>query len=355
MACQSIRIESRAIPQTKAGTDTEEPSSNARVQVQDPPAESDSVGTLTWQFENDTFSNNSDNNLTAAFGFAWTSAAIDTFGSDNWIRNVIEDDLSFLPTISNPDYDQFWQVALSMEMHTAKDTTTPDPPPDQHPYSGIIMLDTAIYSMSESTMHAYYLRLGFVGPATGAEGIQNTIHDKTGRPRAQAWDTQLSNEPIVNLFYIYQHRLLRSTVSEQGAGFDLGINGGAGLGNFYIGANVGAQVRFGFGLPTGFERSFPLNLYEELPNQRNAKVPFRAYVFAQGTGTAVGRYLPVDGNTFKTSRSGEREDFYSQFSFGATLSYARFALTYRTTLVGDFSKDPGHDDDYSDITLSYTF
>lgn len=232
--CQSVRIETRDIPQVTASSRTEPISVNGRTDIVSPPTESDSTGTLSYQFENDTFANNSDNNLTAAFGFTWTSATIDTFAQDNWIRNLVEEDLSFLPTVSDPDYEQFWQIALGMEMHTAKDTATPDPPPDQHPYSGIILLDTALYSMSEDTMHAYYLRLGFVGPATGAEGIQNTIHDKT-------------------------------------------------------------------------------------------------------------------------SRSGDREDYFSQFSFGATLLYARFALTYRTTLVNDFSKDPGHDDDFSDITLSYTF
>ena len=89
----------------------------------------DSTGTLTLQFENDTFADKSDNNFTAGFGFAWTSAAVGTLSPKNWFRNRIEDEFSFFPTVSNPSYRKFVQLSLNYEMYTANDISDPDPPP----------------------------------------------------------------------------------------------------------------------------------------------------------------------------------------------------------------------------------
>ena len=315
----------------------------------------DSPGTLTFQFENDTFADRSDNNFTAGFGFAWTSAAVDTLGEDHWTYKLVEGGFSFLPTVSSTGYHQFFQVALDMEMYTAQDISQPDPPPDAHPYSGIIALDTAIYSISPEIYNAYYLRIGLVGPSTGAEGFQNGMHEATGRPLAQGWDTQLGNEVIVNLFYIHQRRLARWVESERGLGADFGINAGAGLGTYYIGANAGLQGRLGFALPHNFERSYAIALYEEVPDRRRTGGPLTFYVFAQLTGIGVARFLPIDGNTWTSSRSGVRDDWYAQFNFGATLSYGRFVLTYRTNLVGTYFQQQANDDDFSAVTLSYEF
>ncbi len=315
----------------------------------------DSTGTLTLQFENDTFSDESDNNFTAGFGFAWTSAAVDTLSPKNWFRNRIEDEFSFFPTVSNPNYRNFVQLSLNYEMYTANDISDPDPPPGDHPYSGIIAFDTAVYSKSERSMHVYVLRVGLVGPAVGAEGLQNWMHSSTGRELAQGWDTQLSNEPLLNLFYIYQRRLVRWTVSERGLGFDMAVNGGVGAGNYYTGANIGLQARFGIALPNNYEHSSPVSFYEEVVDRRTVGGPFSFYVYVQGTGTAVARFLPIDGNTFADSRSGDRDDFFSNVAIGAALTYKRFTLTFRTNFVGTALQVRQNDDDYSVVTASWVF
>ena len=106
----------------------------------------DSTGTLTMRFENDTFSDDSDNNFTAGFGFAWTSADVATLSPKNWFRNRVESEFSFLPTVSNPEYNKFVQLALNYEMYTATDISDSDPPPGDHPYSGLILFDYCVYS-----------------------------------------------------------------------------------------------------------------------------------------------------------------------------------------------------------------
>jgi len=92
-----------------------------------------------------------------------------------------------------------------------------------------------------------------------------------------------------------------------------------------------------------------------VPNRRIKNGPFSFYVFVQATGTVLGRFLPIDGNTFTSSRSGQRDDFYQMADFGATMSYKRLVLTYRTKLIGNHFQEKVHDYDYSSITLSYEF
>ncbi len=327
------------------------------IEKQDPHADlkHDSVGTLTFQFENDTFSDGSDNNFTAGFGFTWTTASTKALDAENWFRRRIEGDFAFLPTLTDPSYDQFFQFSLNMEMYTAEDTNDPDPPPEAHPYSSIIALDSAIYSKNDQSMHAFILRLGLVGPSTGGEGIQNWMHEATGRPIAAGWHTQLSNEPLLNLFYLYHHRLLRSVAKRKGFGFDFGLNAGGGLGNYYIGTNAGLQARLGIALPDNFERSSPIIFSEDVPGRHGPDGPFSFYFFAQSTALALARYLPIDGNTFTDSRSGSRDDLYVQLVIGAMISYKRLTITWRRNFFGSNFQHQERDHDYSAVTLSWTF
>ena len=57
-------------------------------------------------------------------------------------------------------------------MFTATDITDDDPPPTERPYAGGAFLDSTIYAMGESALHAYSLRIGFVGPISFAEQVQ---------------------------------------------------------------------------------------------------------------------------------------------------------------------------------------
>ena len=83
--------------------------------------------------------------------------------------------------------------------------------------------------------------------------------------------------------------------------------------------------------------------------------PLSFYVYAQGTATAVARFLPIDGNTFTDSRSGDRDDYFSNVTIGAALTYRRFTLTFRTNLVGTALQTAENDDDYSVVTASWDF
>lgn len=310
-------------------------------------------GTLTLIFENDTFANESDNNFTAGFGFAWTSAPIRRLSPENVFRSLVEDHWSFLPTLGDARFEKFVQIDLVMEIYTPRDITDPDPPPGDHPYAGVIAFDLGVYATDGRTMHGYVARLGLVGPATGAESVQNWMHRQTGRAEAVGWDRQLANEPLLNLYYFHQRRLWRWTPSERGLGFDVSANGGAGLGNYFIGAYAGLQARCGLALPANFARGNPMGFQEEIVGFPPPGKRLVAFVFAQVTGVAVARYLPIDGNTFQDSVRGDRDDFDVGFFAGAAVAYGRFILQVQFAFIGTGAL--AQDDDYAAVTASWVF
>jgi lipid A 3-O-deacylase len=284
------------------------------------------LGGITGLFDNDTFSGN-DSAYTAGLAFAWTSAATETYGKKNLHRKIV-DAFSFLPTVNEKGYRNYLQFLLGSEMYTASNIRLADPPPGDHPYAGVLYLDSTIMSMSSIANHQLTLRLGFVGPASGASEVQKWVHEMIGSPIPEGWDTQLKNEPIVNLYYQYSRRLLRRAPSNRG-GFDFTWNGGGGLGNYYIGANVGLMARVGYRLPDNYGVTPLVGRAESLPGVPPPRKRFCIYAFLSGQAFGVVRYLPTDGNTFVESRSGERGDWYASLSGGVVVGYSRVLLGYR--------------------------
>lgn len=284
------------------------------------------VGSFSILFDND-FVTGNDNRYTNGVAFAWTSAAAETYRPKDFQRKIMNA-FSFLPTVNAEGYCNYLQFVLRMDMYTASDITVPDPPPGDHPYAGVLYLDTSLLSASRLANHQLTLRLGLVGPASGASEIQRWVHEIIGSPIPQGWDTQLKNEPIVNLFYQYSRRILRRAPPDR-CGFDFSWNGGGGLGNYYIGANVGLLARAGYRLPDNYGSTPLLGGAELMAGIPPPRKRFQIYMFLSSQAFGVVRWLPTDGNTFVDSRSGDRDNWFFGLSGGIVLGYSRVLLSYR--------------------------
>lgn len=312
-------------------------------------------GAFSLLFENDIFIGN-DSRFTAGAGLAWTSAELSSYGENNFHRRV-GDQLTFLPLFGRTDYDQYLQWHLGMEMYTPRDIVAPEPPPGDHPYAGLFALDTSVFARSDASEHQYTLRIGLVGPSSGAEQMQRVIHELTDSAIPNGWDTQLHDEPIINGFYQYHRRLYRADLSGS-LGTDLSVNGGGGLGNYYIGANAGTSLRIGFDLPDTYGATPMLCGLEPIVGlSPSDRVYGYFHLGIQGSGVA--RFLPTDGNTFRNSRSGERDDWFGNASAGILLGYGRFILSWTyhgiTGLTDPDGLRANSQDDYGTFVFSYLF
>jgi lipid A 3-O-deacylase len=284
------------------------------------------LGCASFYFDNDVFTGN-DNKYTGGLGISWTSAAAETYKERGFQRKIVNV-FSFLPMVNVEGYRNYLQFMLSTEAYTPTDIKSLDPPPGDHPYAGVLYVDSSLFSMSRIASHQLTLRLGMVGPATGVDEIQTWIHELIGSPTAQGWDTQLKNEPIVNLFYQYNRRLLRQAPPDR-FGFDFSFNGGGGVGNYYIGANVGLTGRMGYRLPDNYPVTPLLGGAESMVGLAPPRKKFMVYAFLGAQGFGVLRWLPTDGNTFADSRSGDRDDGFLSLSGGVVLGYSRVLFSYR--------------------------
>jgi lipid A 3-O-deacylase len=312
-----------SVPATSA---QEMPHPSTSTYVQDGASPQPFLGAVSFYFDNDVFSGN-DNGYTGGLGFVWTSAATETYGERN-LNRKIANAFSFMPTVNAEGYRNYVQFLLGMEAYTPTDIKALVPPPGEHPYAGVIYLDSSLYSVSRIASHQFTLRLGLVGPATGAKDVQRWIHEIIDSPIPQGWDTQLKNEPIVNLFYQYNRRLLRRAPPDR-FGFDFSWNGGGGAGNYYIGANVGLTGRVGYRLPDTYPVTPLLGGAESMVGLEPPRKKFMVYAFLGAQSFGILRWLPTDGNTFADSRSGDRDDWFLSLSGGIVFAYSRVLLSYR--------------------------
>ncbi len=145
-------------------------------------------GSLTLTVENDTWTG-SDNNYTNGVGISWVSDDLDIYDDKSFVRKWGRF-WAFLPFVSDDGYTTYAAWSLVQEMHTPDDIEDPNPPEDDQPYAGVLYVDNLLYARRERWAHAWELKLGVVGPASGAEDTQKWFHDLIGSDEPQGWDTE---------------------------------------------------------------------------------------------------------------------------------------------------------------------
>ena len=78
-------------------------------------------------------------------------------------------------------------------------------------------------------------------------------------------------------------------------------------------------------------------------------------LYASGDGYAVAQYLPLDGNTFRDSRSVDREDLVGSFTYGFTLGRGNFAFSYSQTVFTKSFATQKNNDEFASLAVSWKF
>lgn len=281
----------------------------------------------TVALENDVFSG-SDNDYTNGFAVSRTSRELSTYPEDSFHRRFARV-FSFLPGVGDEHCENYLLFSLGQTMFTPDDIDDPAPPPGERPYAGVAFLDTAILSRSERTVQVWNLKLGIVGPSSGAEDVQSWIHSLVGGTDPEGWDTQLRDEPIVNVDYQYGYRMASGRVGE----LDWGVlpNFGVALGNYAGFANVGLGGRIGVNVPDSYGSN---SVRAGTNNSAKIASPpsegWSAFLYGTAQAFALGWFLPLDGNTFEDGPEVDSEDFFGVATVGIGIGRRGwlFGLTY---------------------------
>jgi lipid A 3-O-deacylase len=285
-------------------------------------------GLLSFQLENDLF---------AGFDDQYTNGSVLTWTApDNdlplWGRAVRD---AFTGVIDAP----VWRVgySLSQLMFTPADITIPDPPADDRPYAGLLGVSAQISADSGQRLDTLALDVGVTGPPSLAEATQKFIHNDIGigdPPRG--WDTQLGTEVAFRLFYEQKRRY--GTRLGEGWGSLSGLEVEAlpqvavAAGTLDISAAATLGLRLGEGLAMDWgvprvRRSVMPSLAPATPGGAT-----RWNVFVEGSVRVVGRDLFLDGNTFRDSRSTDKEFVVGEVSIGAAWDFGPAVLSYAHVL-----------------------
>ena len=311
-------------------------------------------GAVSLVWENDFFAGE-DANYTNGLTVGYLSPPLASLSPSNWLRMYARL-FHFLPEYGVEGNDERIAFAIVHSMFTPADIRDPNPPLDDQPYAGIASFDQTFISRGDGIQHSYLLRLGWVGPRTGADELQRSVHEWIDSSEPRGWGTQLPDEGIINLAYECRQEVARAQIGESFS-TDAVIGVGANAGTYFTGANVGITGRVGWNLPdplgsTSPQRGLTTEAFRSGKDGRGWRLGFSAGV----EGFAIAHYLPLDGNVFRKSRSvDDRAPFVASGRFGVDLGIGAFGMSVSFQKFTETFKAERSDNEYGTVTFSWSF
>lgn len=311
----------------------------------EPPRPADETDVVTFSLENDLVSNQ-DDNYTNGIRLAYLSPESNLPG---WIDRAAD----ALPLFAEGGHRR-WSFELGQSMYSPGDITLNTPQPDDRPYAGWLYTGFGLVSDTGARLDNLQLKLGMVGPASGAAEAQALIHRLIKSPRPRGWRDQLKNEPGVVLSYERKWRGIYRFKSIVGLEADITPAIGGSIGNVFTNASAGAVIRIGGDLPSDYG---PPLIQPSLPGS-DFFVPSRTfgwYFFGGFEGRAVARDIFLDGNSFQDSPRVSKKPFVGGLSAGVAITFQTVRVAYTHVLRTEEFSEQKRPDDYGALTLSLRF
>ncbi len=310
-------------------------------------------GALTLTIENDTWTG-SDNNYTNGIGISWASADLDTYDIQSFVRKWTRF-WGFLPFVEESGYKTYAAWSIAQEMHTPDDITDPHPPKDDQPYAGLLYVDSLLYAKKGRWAHAWELKLGIVGPSSQADETQKWFHNVIGEDKPRGWDTQMPDEPIINLGYTVGY-LAAAGPAAGAAEWRIVPVGTVGLGTYFTGAGLGIYGEVGWNLVDALGvTSLRTGLNAASTVGVGPIDGWSAAFFGGLGGYGVVHYLPLDGTVFRDSRSVDSEPFVGMASFGFSVRHDRLVLALAANYFTETFAAERESPEFGTLSLSWYF
>ena len=268
---------------------------------------------LTFYYENDLF-NGEDANYTSggrlsyitpgkpAVDIAFIQHTLD-FLSGGEDSSELMKSIWGLNHLSEVEYS--YGFALTQLMYTPVEFETPTPPPGERPYVGWLGVSFSIHARDRRTLNSVEISIGTVGPDAFAEDTQDYIHDTIGEDKFQGWDSQMPNEPTLNIVFNQKRRW--HLLEDANLPMNLEIDGfhetGVSLGNFLTDIHVGGLIRIGWNLPVEFSDARltqTAHTQRLFSNGESGGERWSGYAILGARGSAVFHDITIDGPVFRS-------------------------------------------------------
>lgn len=225
----------------------------------------------------------------------------------------------------------YFTFSLTSQIYTPKDISKKELITDDRPYAGWFYTESTMHKAFKNELRSLSLKVGVIGPASGAEHIQNNTHLLVGSPNVNGWDNQLKNELAFGLKYTQKYRI--ETFDTGNIQNSFMPFASAELGTIAIKGTVGFNARIGWNIPKDYGVSSidigadpGIPIYKEYKNMK--KYPWSFSLNLTAASSAVARDIFLDGNTFVSSHSVEKNNFVYYYGFGFTLRYKSFVFEF---------------------------
>jgi len=295
--------------------------------------------------ENDLFGGGTDKHYTNGIRFTYYDMGFRPSTMVKWVNDK-------MPYVEMNETTRVY-YSMGQNLYTPEDITESPPDPTDRPYAGFLYGSVGTFTFAGDYLDEFELSLGVVGPAALGEPIQKEVHEIVDAPQPQGWDSQLSNEPAVII-------AAQRTIPEFKADYigplfyRVAPHVGMTLGNVYTHINTGVTLQ----LTSNRWQATPLRVRPAMPgigyfSTARGKLDWSAFVGVDGR--VVARNIFLDGNSFKSSPSVDKEYFVADFNAGFTLSYGIVQTSYTLNWRTDEFKGQGGRTLFGSISVAIRF
>ncbi|GIU50734.1 exonuclease [Shewanella sairae] len=153
--------------------------------------------------------------------------------------------------MSNSGQTSQWGAKFYQRLWTPKEIEFDYPQPYDRPYAGVAELESFTGSFSDSFAQKNWFSIGVIGPASGAQAMQEFVHRITDSTSPNGWKYQVENQLTIQLAYEADSLLTRQTAGKDSQ-WEISAYNHNMLGNFRSEANLGLMFRWGDDLAQSF-------------------------------------------------------------------------------------------------------
>ena len=166
-----------------------------------------------------------------------------SYDSENLIYKYSRDILDlFMYKKELIDAKNSFQILASQQMITPEDIRELAPDISDQPYAGILYGQVDLFNVYKNQSQAISLLVGVSGPQSGAEAMQELVHELIGNDAPEGWDLQIPEKIFVNMSLQNNYRPYIKKWNY--FSFDTALNWGVNVGNLETSGRVGFLLSF---------------------------------------------------------------------------------------------------------------
>jgi lipid A 3-O-deacylase len=244
-------------------------------------------------------------------------------------------------------------LGLTQQLYTPDNTDAINPPTDDEPYAGYLVLNLGFIQDTENTRTMLGANLGVIGRDAGGEIVQNDFHSIIGQKGTHGWAYQLPSEPAVDFLGARIWRIPLGHVGGLETDMLPQISGMAGLTAVYL------QPAIGFRIGSGLASDYGPPLLAPSPNGGDAYTtvqPVAWYLFASAASKFVAHDEVLEGSDFQDSRGVEATRVVGTFNVGFAVIWRGLRFSYTQVFqTSRFHNQKGDIHEFGSFAVSGTF